>query len=90
VELAVGDPGVIGVFAKMFGHKERIEEVSVREGEAGGYEVRSSGPEDLNRITVAEESVPEHFVEKVPSEGGSVLFVPFLEALRRSLKRRTE
>lgn len=78
---------MIGVFAKMFSNRERVEEIAPMEGEVG-YEIRARAPEDVGRITQGSDAPPENFVEKLPSEGGDVYYVPFLEALRNVLKRK--
>ena len=39
-EPGAGDNAVIGVFAKMFSNKERVEEVAPLEGDAG-YDIRA-------------------------------------------------
>lgn len=72
----------------MFGSKERVEEIAPTEGDTG-YEIRSREPQAPGRVTSAEDMAPEGFVEKVKTEGGDVYYVPFLEALRSALKRRS-
>lgn len=79
---------MIGLFAKMFGNRERVVEIAPADESGSAYEVRSQEDGAPARTTRADEATPEGFVERVPSEGGDVLYVPFLEMLRRAVRRK--
>ncbi len=71
----------------MFGNRDRIEEVAVTDD---GYEVITRRPQTADVESVKDDSPPEHFVEPIEQDGGTVYAIPFMEALREALRRKRD
>lgn len=75
---------MIGVFAKMFGPRERVTEIAEADG---GLQVKARADAGVETASVAADAPPEAFVEKMEYEGGNVYVIPFMEAFRAWVKR---
>lgn len=70
----------------MFGAKDKIEEVEVTEH---GYDVKTRTIRDeAMESSVVSDEPPEHFVERIDEEGGTVYAIPFMDALRGAIRKR--
>jgi hypothetical protein len=78
---------MIGAFARILGSRERI--VSCEQTADHAYAVKTRGPAgDVSAESA--DAPPERFVERIPHEGGDVIFAPMLETLRAILRGRKE
>lgn len=73
---------MIGAFARMLGTRDRV--LTFEQTGDHAYSVRSR--EDAANANEARDQPPEQFVERIPHEGGDVVFAPILETLRAVLR----
>lgn len=75
---------MIGAFARMLGQRDRV--LTCEQTGDNAYTVRKQG--DPAEPTESRDHPPEQFVERIPHEGGDVVFAPILETLRAVLRGR--
>ena len=73
---------MIGAFARMLGTRDRV--LTCEQTGDHAWSVRSR--DDAGRANEAGDQPPEGFVERIPHEGGDVVFAPILETLREVLR----
>lgn len=75
---------MIGAFARMLGNRDRV--LTFEQTGDHAYAVRTRG--DAAVSSESRDQPPERFVERIPHEGGDVVFAPILETLRAVLRGR--
>lgn len=75
---------MIGAFARMLGNRDRV--LTFEQTADNAYSVRTR--DEAATTSESRDQPPEQFVERIPHEGGDVVFAPILETLRAVLKGR--
>ena len=73
---------MIGAFARMLGNRDRV--LTCEQTGDHQWAVRTRG--DAAQANEGRDQPPEQFVERIPHEGGDVVFAPILETLRAVLR----
>lgn len=73
---------MIGAFARMLGNRDRV--LTYEQTGDHAWAVRTR--DDAATASESRDQPPEQFVERIPHEGGDVVFAPILETLRAVLR----